>query len=90
LAGAEAAVVRAALVGFLVSSCATNLDPPEWLPAWEPQLVLLSTASGNRRARPAPKVLQAVEGYNLLCADQNGWAHISTDGEHLSVDVGIP
>jgi uncharacterized membrane protein (DUF2068 family) len=28
--------------------------------------MLLSLASGVRRSRPAPEVLQAVEGYNLF------------------------
>ncbi len=34
---------------LLASSGAGDLNPPDWLPAWDQQLVLLSVASGNRR-----------------------------------------
>ena len=34
---------------LLASSGAGDLNPSDWLQAWEPQLVLLSVASGNRR-----------------------------------------
>jgi competence protein ComEC len=72
---------------LLASSGAADLNPPEWLQAWNPQLVLLSVGSGDRRARPAPEVLQVVEGYNLLRTDQNGWVHLSTDGGKMWVEV---
>jgi hypothetical protein len=50
---------------LLAKSGAANLNPPEWLPAWDPQVVLLRVASGDRRARPAPEVLpmaRSIEG----------------------------
>jgi competence protein ComEC len=72
---------------LLASSGAADLNPPEWLQAWGPQLVLLSVASGDRRARPAPEVLSAAQGYPLLRTDQDGWVHLSTDGEKLWVEV---
>ena len=72
---------------LLASSGAADLNPPEWLQAWEPQLVLLSVGAGDRRARPATEVLQAVEGYTLMRTDQNGWVHLSTDGERMWVEV---
>jgi competence protein ComEC len=72
---------------LLASSGAADLNPSEWLQAWEPQAVLLSVASGDRRARPAPEVLEAVQGYTLLRTDQNGWVHLSTDGEQMWVEV---
>jgi competence protein ComEC len=72
---------------LLASSGAADLNPPEWLQAWEPQVVLLSVAMGDRRARPAPEVLQTVRGRTLLRSDQNGWVHLSTDGEMMWVEV---
>jgi beta-lactamase superfamily II metal-dependent hydrolase len=72
---------------LLASSGAADLSPPEWLQAWGPQVVLLSVGSGDRRARPAPEVLNAVQGYTLLRSDQNGWVHLSTDGEQHWVEV---
>jgi beta-lactamase superfamily II metal-dependent hydrolase len=50
-------------------------------------VVLLSVAHGERRARPAPEVLQAVQGRTLLRTDQNGQVHLSTDGEKPWVEV---
>jgi hypothetical protein len=64
---------------LLASSGAADLNPPEWLPAWGPQVVLLSVGSGDRRARPASETLAAVEGYTLL----------RTDGERIWVEVEI-
>jgi competence protein ComEC len=72
---------------LLASSGAADPNPPEWLQAWEPQLVLLSVGAGDRRARPAPEVMEAVQGYTLLRTDQNGWVHLSTDGELMWVEV---
>jgi fatty acid/phospholipid biosynthesis enzyme len=71
LVGAEATVVCAALVDFLVIGSAADLTPLEWLQAWKPQVMLLSVGTGDRRARPAPEVLQAVQGYTLLRSDYN-------------------
>jgi beta-lactamase superfamily II metal-dependent hydrolase len=72
---------------LLASSGAAELTPPEWLQTWEPQLLLLSVGAGDRRARPAPEVLQAVQGYTLLRTDQNGWVHLGMDGEQMWVEV---
>jgi hypothetical protein len=66
---------------LLAGSGAAELTPPEWLQVWEPQVVLLSVGTGDRRALPAPQVLQAMQGYTLLRSDQNGWVQLSTDGE---------
>ncbi len=74
---------------LLPSSHAAVLSPPEWLQAWNPQLVLHGMASGDRRVRPAPEVLQAVQGRILLRSDQNRWVKLTTDGEQLWVEVEI-
>jgi beta-lactamase superfamily II metal-dependent hydrolase len=72
---------------LLASSGAADSNPPEWLQAWDPQVVLLSVASGDRRARPAPEVVETLQGYTLLRTDQNGWVELTTDGEQLWVEV---
>jgi hypothetical protein len=63
------------------------LNPPEWVKRWNPQVVLLSVAAGDREGRPDPQVLEALEGYNLLRTDRNGWIKLSTDGEQLWMEV---
>jgi beta-lactamase superfamily II metal-dependent hydrolase len=50
-------------------------------------VVLLSVAAGDRRGLPDPETMQAVEGDMLLRTDQNGWVHLSTDGERMWVEV---
>ncbi len=72
---------------LLANSGAAELNPPEWLQVWEPQVVLLSVGAGDRRARPALETLETVQGYTLLRTDQNGWVRLSTDGERMWVEV---
>jgi hypothetical protein len=43
-------VTAIGLYTILVGSSVADSNPPEWLHAWEPQLALLSVASGDRRA----------------------------------------
>jgi hypothetical protein len=50
-------------------------------------LALLSVAAGDEQGRPDAKTLEALEGYQLLRTDQNGWIEVSTDGERLWVEV---
>ncbi len=68
---------------LLASSGAADSNQPEWLQAWEPQVMLLSVGMGDRRVRPLAEVMETVQGYNLLHTDQNGWVHLSTDGEQM-------
>ena len=63
------------------------INPPEWIARWRPQLVLVSVGAGDRRGLPDPEALQAVQGYTLLRTDQNGWIHLSTDGEQMWLEV---
>ncbi len=48
---------------------------------------LAQRESWDRRARPAPEVMEAVEGYTLLRTDQNGWVELTMDGEQMWVEV---
>ncbi|RPI32149.1 MAG: hypothetical protein EHM70_09645 [Chloroflexota bacterium] len=35
----------------------------------------------------AREILDALQGYNLLRTDLNGWIHVTTDGEMMWVEV---
>ncbi len=65
-------------------------NPPEWIDALHPQLVLLSVDAADRRGLPSPETLEAVRGYPLLRTDRNGWIEIETDGERMWVEVEKP
>ncbi len=50
-------------------------------------VLLLSVTPDDRGGLPSPGTLEAVEGYNLLRTDQNGWIELITDGEQMWVEV---
>ena len=52
-----------------------------------PQLALLSVAAADRSGLPSPETLDALQGYNLLRTDHNGWIQITTDGMQMWVEV---
>jgi len=72
---------------LLADSGYAPLNPPEWIRRWNPQLILLSVAAGDREGRPDGSTMQALEGYNVLRTDRNGWIELSTDGEQMWVEV---
>ena len=72
---------------LLAESGYAPLNPPEWIAGLHPQVVLLSVAAGNRDGLPSAETLQAVQGYNLLRTDRNGWIELTTDGEQMWVEV---
>lgn len=72
---------------LLAENGAPSANPSEWIHRLNPQIVLLNVAAGNRFDLPSLEVLQALQGYNLLRTDQNGWIHLATDGEDLWVEV---
>lgn len=63
------------------------INPPEWIKNLNPQVLLLSVASGDKDGLPSQETLETARGYNLLRTDQQGWIHLSTDGEHMWVEV---
>lgn len=63
------------------------VNPPAWIANLRPQLVLLSVDAGNRDGLPSPETLAALQGYNLLRSDQNGWIEITTDGKQMWVSA---
>ncbi len=72
---------------MLTESGFAPLNPPEWIAALHPELVLLSVAAGNREGLPSPEVIESLAGYPLLRTDRNGWIEIATDGEQMWVTV---
>ncbi len=82
--GAEVGTVTALL---LAEGGYAPANPPQWIENLHPQVILLSVASDDREGRPSEETLEAVEGYNLLRTDRNGWIHLTTDGQRLWVEV---
>ncbi len=72
---------------LLAKNGCKDLNPPEWIEALHPQLTLVSAAPGDRSGHPDPETLQALSGYSVLRTDQNGWIHVTTDGEKIWVEV---
>jgi competence protein ComEC len=72
---------------LLAESGYAPLNTPDWITRWNPQVVLLSVAVDDRDGLPDPETLEAVDGYDLLRTDQNGWIQISTDGEQMWLEL---
>lgn len=63
------------------------LNPPQWIASLNPQVILLSVAADDPRGLPDAETLAALQGYTLLRTDRHGWIHLSTDGEHMWLEV---
>lgn len=63
------------------------VNTDEWISRWKPRVILLSVGAGDRNGLPDLETLEAVNTYNLLRTDQNGWIDLSTDGEQLWISV---
>ena len=63
------------------------LNPPEFISFLHPQVALLSVAPADKTGLPSPETLEALEGYNLLRTDINGWIELTTDGSQMWVEV---
>jgi competence protein ComEC len=72
---------------LLAESGYAPVNPPGWIAALEPQLILLSVGAGDRSGLPSQETLEALDGYSVLRTDRNGWIQLSTDGEQLWVEV---
>ena len=71
---------------LLADSGYAPINPPEWIHALEPELIILSVDAGDQNGLPHDSTLDAVEGYPLLRTDLNGWIHIATDGSEMWVE----
>ncbi len=72
---------------LLADSGYSPSNPPEWISALHPQVVILSVAAGDPNGLPDPSVLDSLAGITLLRTDRNGWITLSTDGAGLWVEV---
>jgi competence protein ComEC len=72
---------------LLAESGYAPLNTAEWIDRWRPQLALLSVAAGDPDGLPSPETLKALQGYNLLRTDREGWIRLSTDGRQMWVEV---
>jgi competence protein ComEC len=64
-----------------------NANPPEWLAALNPALVLLAAGEGDPKSRPDPRLMEHLQGRTLLRTDQHGWIELITDGRQLWIRV---
>jgi competence protein ComEC len=72
---------------LLADSGFAQLNPPEWIAALQPQVVILSVAAGDPTGLPDPSVLAGLAGRSLLRTDRDGWIELSTDGQEMWVEV---
>ena len=72
---------------LLAESGYAPVNPREWIDKLHPQVVLLSVAAGDPEGLPSPETLDSIEGYNLLRTDRNGWIQLTTNGEHMWLEV---
>ena len=72
---------------LLAESGLASLNPPDWIAGLSPQYVLLSVGAGDERSVLEPEREAFLKNYNLLRTDENGWIHLSTDGDELRVEV---
>ena len=72
---------------LLADSGFAPTNPPEWIAALHPQVVILSVAAGDPDGLPDQSVLDSLAGATLLRTDRNGWIEISTDGLGMWVEV---
>jgi beta-lactamase superfamily II metal-dependent hydrolase len=71
---------------MLAESGYAPLNSPELIDYLHPQLAVLSVANGDKTGLPSTETIDALEGYNLLRTDQNGWIEITTDGKQMWVE----
>ena len=72
---------------LLAESGYAPLNPPGLIEQLRPQVVVLSVAAADRTGLPSPETIQALDGYNLVRTDQNGWIEITTDGKQMWVET---
>jgi competence protein ComEC len=72
---------------LLADSGYAPVNPPEWIEALRPQVVILSFAAGDPDGLPDQSVLESLAGFTLLRTDRNGWITLSTDGVGMWVEV---
>lgn len=73
---------------LLLANNGHNLfNPALLIKKLNPRLVILSVAAGDKNGLPSGHTLETIQQYPLLRTDQNGWIHITTDGEQMWVEA---
>lgn len=72
---------------LLADGGSEELNPPRWIAALRPQLLLLSVDAADRRGLPDASVLHTVRGFTLLRTDRDGWIELTTDGKQMWVET---
>ncbi len=72
---------------LLTESGYAPANPPEWLDALNPQIILLSVEAADRNGLPDKLLLDYLINKTILRTDENGWIDLSTDGQQLWVEV---
>ncbi len=72
---------------LLAGNGQASLNPPVWISSLEPQVVLLSAAGQDEQGLPSQDTLDALQGYNLMRTDLNGWIELTTDGKQVWVEA---
>jgi len=72
---------------LLADSGYAPLNPPEWIAALRPYVVILSVEAGDPDGLPNQEALDAVQDITLLRTDRDGWITVSTDGVQMWVEV---
>jgi competence protein ComEC len=73
---------------LLAESGFAPLNPPEWIAAVDPDLLLLSVEAGNRAGLPSEELREVLGNYPVLRTDRDGWVEIVTDGEEVWRSAG--
>ena len=62
-------------------------NPPEWIVALQPQVVLIRVSAADEEGLPSPETLELLQGYRVLRTDRNGWIELSTDRQQMWVEA---
>jgi len=75
---------------LLAESGYAPLNPPGWIEALNPQLILLSVSISDPQGLPNRETIEAAAPFPTLRTDLNGWIELSTDGRQLWVRAENP
>lgn len=72
---------------LLAESGYAPLNPPQLIDCLHPQVAVLSVGMADPDGLPSTDTIEALQGYNVLRTDENGWIEITTDGKQMWVEV---
>jgi competence protein ComEC len=70
---------------LLAESGFAPLNPPRWIAAVDPDLLLLSVEAGNRDGLPSEELREILESYPVLRTDRDGWVELLIDSEEVRI-----